>query len=177
MVEPVRQDSSFAEKQESRPARLLVVPSRRLGAAMRTFAADDQARPLRPGVEREVVGQLGHPRTVARLVVAVDRRPPRGFGQGQDRIAHARVDRVAEGEPDGGFAARVGQRVAGAGRVRAREDRPIQRLRGGSCSSANSNRSRWSAALLAPALPGRRIMASTSCPQLTSSRLNPSPPL
>jgi hypothetical protein len=45
---------------------------------MRTLAADDQARRLRPGVEREVVGQLGHLRTVARLVVAVDRRPPRG---------------------------------------------------------------------------------------------------
>jgi hypothetical protein len=72
-----------------------------------------------------------HTRTVAGLVVAVDRRPPRGFGQRQDRIAHALVDRVAEGEPDGGFAARVGQRVAGAGRVRAREDRPIQRLAGG----------------------------------------------
>jgi hypothetical protein len=32
MVEPVRQDSSFAEKQESRPARLLVVRSSHLAA-------------------------------------------------------------------------------------------------------------------------------------------------
>jgi hypothetical protein len=31
--------------------------------------------------------------------------------------------------------------------------------------------------LLAPALPGRRIAASTSRPQLASSGLNPKPPL
>jgi len=50
--------------------------------------------------------------------------------QRQDPLVHALLYRSAEGQPDSGFAARVGQRVAGAGRVRAREDRPIQRLAG-----------------------------------------------
>jgi hypothetical protein len=172
----MRQDGCFAEKQEPHPGLLLVVPSRRLGAGMRTLAADDQGQSLRPGVEREVVGQLGHRRTVARLVVAFDRRPSSGFGQRQDRLAHALVDRVDEGEPDGGFGARVGQRVAGAAESERARIGPSSASRG-SCSSANSNRSRWSAALLAPALPGRRVAASTSHPQLTSSGLNANPPL
>jgi hypothetical protein len=48
MVEPVRQDSAFAEKQESRPARLLVVRSRRAAdrhAGARTRAKAGAWRP------------------------------------------------------------------------------------------------------------------------------------
>ena len=37
-VEPVRQDSSFAEKQESHPARLLIVRSGRLARGNETLA-------------------------------------------------------------------------------------------------------------------------------------------
>jgi hypothetical protein len=48
--------------------------------------------------------------------------------QRQDPLVHALLYRSAEGQPDSGFAARVGQRVAGAGRVRAREDRTVERV-------------------------------------------------
>lgn len=96
---------------------------------MRALAADDQAGALRPGVERELIGEFGHPGALARLPVAVDRRPPRPLGQPQYRLAHPLVHRVAEREAHVGLAASVGQRVAGAGRVRARENRAVQRLR------------------------------------------------
>jgi hypothetical protein len=86
---------------------------------MRTLAADDQARSLRPGGEREVVRQLAtHAPSRGWLSPSIaGRHAASGSAR---RLAHALVDRVAEGEPDGNLAARVGQRVAGAGRVRAR---------------------------------------------------------
>ena len=42
------------------------VGERELGAGVRALATDDQARALRPGVERDVAGQLGHPGALAR---------------------------------------------------------------------------------------------------------------
>jgi hypothetical protein len=49
MVEPVRQDSSFAEKQESRPVRLLVVQGERGRRAARALASPRmQARRVCP---------------------------------------------------------------------------------------------------------------------------------
>src|SRR3954467_10624908 len=60
------------------------VGERELGAGVRALAADDQTGPLRPAVQRDMAGQLGHPRALARLVVTVDRGPPRRLGQGED---------------------------------------------------------------------------------------------
>jgi hypothetical protein len=104
------------------------VGERQLRSRVRALAADDQSRALGPRVERDTAGQLGDPRALAQLAVAVDRGPPRRFGQREDRFAHVLVDRVAEREPHARLAARRGERVAGAGGVRAREDRPLQRL-------------------------------------------------
>ena len=104
------------------------VGERELGARVRALAADDQARPLRPGVQRDVAGQLGHPGALARVPVGVDRQQPRHLGRGEDRLAHPGIDGVAEREAHARLAACVGERVAGAGGIRAREDRPVKRL-------------------------------------------------
>jgi hypothetical protein len=97
---------------------------------MRTLAADDQARPSgQASSARWSVSSATHAPWRGWLSPSIAGRHA-AFGQRQDRLAHALLDRVAEGEPDGGFAARVGQRVAGAGRVRAREDRPHPAPRG-----------------------------------------------
>ena len=66
--------------------------------------------------------------------------------------------------------------MACAGRIRASEDLPIERALG-QLLEREIEQLEMIAALFAPAFPGLRIPASTSRPQVTSSGLNPNPPL
>ena len=66
----------------------VVVGEGQLRAGVRALAAHDHARALGPAGEVEAVGDLGDPGAVARLAVLADRRPPRRFGQPEDRLAH-----------------------------------------------------------------------------------------
>ena len=94
---------------------------------MRALAPADQPGALRPVGEVDLAGQLGHPRSLARLAVLIDRRLPRRFRQGNERFADGLGERIAEREADVALAAGVGEIVAGAGGIRAREDLPVQR--------------------------------------------------
>ena len=118
-LEPVRQDSSFAEKQQPRPARLVVVPSRRATPEL----GDARLRARRrsaPRVRELTVGapelhghqQCGHglPPSVAdvafaewtsgtsstcgALQVASRRRKPSGEALATGRVSDATVDGV-----------------------------------------------------------------------------------
>jgi hypothetical protein len=83
-----------------------------LRAGVRAFPADDDPHALRPGRQVQQAGELGNPRAVADLPVAVISRCPR---PGRD-LADGLLRIVGDGEPD-----RVGQPPAGLGE-------PVQEL-------------------------------------------------
>ena len=88
----------------------------------------DQAGTLGPvgEVRVDLPCQLANPRSVTRLAVLIDRRPPRRFGQPEQRFADWLGERIPERKADAGLAARLGEIMAGSGRIRAREYLPVQ---------------------------------------------------
>lgn len=149
-----------------------------LRAGVRALAPADKTRPGRPAFGVDPVGELGDPCSLALLPVDVDRWAPSALSQREDRLPDWLLDRIADREADARLAAGEGELVRGAPAAseRARIS-PSSAVRG-SCSSASSRQRRWSAALPAAALPGRRVPASTSRPHVTSNNgLKPKPPL
>jgi hypothetical protein len=140
------------------------------------LAPADEAGPGRPVLERDGVCQLGDPGALALLAVAVDSGSPGALGQGQDRLAQRLLDRIAEREADARLAAGPGEVVACAGGVRAREDLAVERLLG-QLLERELKAAEVIVCVAALALPGLKIPASTSRPQVTSSGLKPKPPL
>ena len=94
---------------------------------MRPPATTDHPSPLRPAFEVDLLGQLRHPLPVVWLSVLIDRRPPRRFLKAVQGLANGLAERIAEREANHGPAARIGEVVARAGRVRAREVSPFER--------------------------------------------------
>lgn len=114
------------------------VSERELRAGVRALAPADQPGPIRPVGEVDLASQFGHPRAVARLAALADRRPPGGFLERKQGFAHRFGELVAKREPDPRLPAGVGEIMARASRIRARQDVPIKRVCG-NCSSARSN--------------------------------------
>ena len=96
-------------------------------APVRALAPADQPGPLGPALQIHAAAQLGDPCALAHLAVAVQGRAPGVLGQREDRLAQRLLDRVAQREADARLATGIGEVVACAGGVRAREDLPIQR--------------------------------------------------
>jgi hypothetical protein len=111
--------------QRGQEAVAVVVGEGQLGAGVRALAAHDHPRSVGPCAELEVVGELGHPGTLARLAVLADRRPPRRFGQTEDRLANALGEVKAHQEVDARGAQLVGELVGGGRAVGANHDRRL----------------------------------------------------
>jgi hypothetical protein len=130
------------------------------GAGVGPLPAADRPGALRPaGTGKIQRGQLGDPGTPAGSAVGIHGGLPCRVGQGQDRL----LDTLVAVEPDREPRLRRTSSstkawVAPAESARTRMGRPRAGL--GRASRAIANPSMWSWAVLDPALPDRRIMAS-----------------
>jgi hypothetical protein len=130
------------------------------GAGVGPLAAADRAGALGPaGTGKIQPGQLGDPGTPAGSAVGVHGGLPYRLGQIQDRLLDALVAVEPDREPQVAADELIDDGVGGAGGVGADQDRPPTSWPGQASSAIASTRT-WSAAVLDPALPGRRIMAS-----------------
>src|SRR6266496_4953274 len=138
-----------------------------LGTRVGAFAAADRPRARWPPGRGQVqAGQFGDLRAVAVVAVGVGCGLPGVGRQGQDRGGHALVQVEPDREPDPTLAQVIKERVGGTGRVGADQERTrigwVWRASRGSWASARSSTWMWSAAVLAPALPGRGLPAGAS---------------
>jgi hypothetical protein len=101
---------------------------------VRALAAHDHAGAVGPARRLQGVGDLGHPRALPGPAILADRRPPRRFGQREDRLADRLGEVEAHHEADARGAQLVAEFVRGAGAVGAHhdlrlfDDRPRQLL-------------------------------------------------
>ena len=102
----------------------VLVKDRELRAGMRPFATGDQPSALRPWRQVQTVGELGNPRPVPKLAVAVNRPHPLGLLSFEDLLADRLIDGVADREADPGVVAVRRERMRAATDISADQHVP-----------------------------------------------------
>jgi hypothetical protein len=143
-----------------------LLEQRQLGARMGTFPPDDDPHSGRPAAHLQELAQLGDLGTLADLAISVQGRRPRRARQSGYRAAFRLADRppnqVLHPPPAAVLPGQPVQHRMGGGTVAA--DQQPAAVPGRDLAIASARISRWSAAVFAPALPGRSRMPSSSPP-------------
>lgn len=116
----------------------------------------------RPRSQIKVVGDLDDLPVLALAAVRAERANPRRFADLEDRGADLVSQFIAGREAQAALATEVDELVRRARRIGGTKISIVSISSAGTCARACSTTATWSPAALEPALPGRRIAASTS---------------